>query len=93
MIMRALVLAAFCLALATRAMAEDITVLAVPVETFKGAELDQRVDGLIWRGGIRLTSDAMQFGGLSGIAFTTPEQRLAFVSDDRSCRGRVRRTG
>jgi hypothetical protein len=79
--MRALVLAAFCLTLATRAMAEDITVLAVPVATFKGAELDQRVDGLIWRGGIRLTSDAMQFGGLSGIAFTTPEQRLAFVSD------------
>ncbi len=76
-----LLAAALFLVPATWAAAEDITVVAVPVESFKGVELDKRVDKLIWRGGLSLTSDAMQFGGLSGVAFTAPEDKLAFVSD------------
>lgn len=81
MIVRLLLALALCFGFAARAAADEITVTAVPVETFKGAISGERVDGLIWRGGIVLASDAMQFGGLSGIAFTGPEQRLAFVSD------------
>jgi len=68
----------FCLA--ARAAAEEITVTAAPVDSFKGAQVGEKVDKLIWRGGIELSSDAMQFGGLSGITFTGG-QKLAFVSD------------
>ena len=81
MIARFVLFAALGLMLAARAAAEDITVTAVPVEAFKGAKAGERVDGLIWRGGFQMQSDAMQFGGLSGIAFTGRDQKLAFVSD------------
>lgn len=80
MIARIIIFATLVLTLAARTAAEEITVTAVPIETFKGAAFGQKVDGLIWRGGVQLQSDAMQFGGLSGIAFTTND-RLAAVSD------------
>ncbi len=81
MISRIFVAAILCCTLAAPVAAEDITVMSVPVKTFKTARLDTQVDGLVWRGGVQMSSDAMQFGGLSGIAFLTPEQKLAFVSD------------
>ncbi len=80
MIARLILFAAFALTLAARTAAEEITVTSVPIMTFKGAAFGEKVDGLIWRGGMQLQSDAMQFGGLSGIAFTTSE-KLAAVSD------------
>ncbi len=80
MIARLTIATALVFTLAARSLAEEITVTAVPVESFKGAAFGQKVDGLIWRGGVQLNSDAMQFGGLSGIAFTTND-KLAAVSD------------
>ena len=69
------------LALASGAEAEEITVKAIPIEGYRGAVIGERVDGAIWRGGIELQSDSERFGGLSGIAFTGDDQRVAFVSD------------
>ncbi|MBU1175070.1 MAG: esterase-like activity of phytase family protein [Alphaproteobacteria bacterium] len=67
--------------LAAGAGAEEITVMAVPIATFKDAAIGEAVDGTVWRGGMELKSDATSFGGLSGLAFTDREQRLAMVSD------------
>ena len=78
---RAAAIAAVLFATGARAEAEDVTVTAIPIEKYKDAAIGQRVEGAIWRGGVELQSDSMQFGGLSGIAFTDPEQRVAFVSD------------
>ena len=63
----------------SRAM--EITVTSTPITTFKGATYGQRVDGLVWRGGLVMRSDAAEFGGLSGIAFTGSNQQVAMVSD------------
>lgn len=72
---------AVLLALGLRAEAEEVTVKAIPIEEYRGAVIGERVDGAIWRGGIELQSDSERFGGLSGIAFTDENQRVAFVSD------------
>jgi len=70
------------LALATTsAGAVDFTVVSSRIETFKQAAVGERVDGLIWRGGLVMTSDAGDFGGLSGITFTGPDHQLAMVTD------------
>lgn len=63
------------------ARAVELTVGAVQVTRFKNVELDRPVDKLIWRGGIAMVSQDNTFGGLSGVAFTGPEQRVAMVSD------------
>lgn len=69
------------LALATpSALAQPIEITAVPVSTFKGAEIGQRVDQLIWRGGLVLDSSADTFGGISGVTFVS-EQDVVMVSD------------
>ncbi len=78
------VLAAFAatlLALAVPAGAVEATVSAAQITRFKGAEVGQRVDGLIFRGGLTLQSPDDTFGGLSGVAQTGAEQRIAFVTD------------
>lgn len=69
------------LALAAKGLADEVTVTATPIATFRGVEIGDTVDGVVWRGGVELKSDAEHFGGLSGVAFTGPEQRLSFVSD------------
>ena len=51
------------------------------ITRFKNVELDQRVDKLIWRGGIAMVSQDDTFGGLSGVAFTSTDQHVAMVSD------------
>ncbi len=41
----------------------------------------ERVQGLVWRGGIEMQSQSDTFGGLSGLGFTGPDNKLVMVSD------------
>jgi hypothetical protein len=75
----ALVLAAACGA--GPVLAVDVTVTARQVARFSGAAVGERVGGLVWRGGLVLDAASDQFGGLSSITFTGPDNRLAMVSD------------
>ncbi len=63
------------------ANAVELTVGAVQITDFGDVALDQRVGKLIWRGGIAMVSQDDIFGGLSGLAFTGPNQHVALVSD------------
>ncbi|WIY52512.1 esterase-like activity of phytase family protein [Devosia sp. YIM 151766] len=74
-------LAVLLLSLANGAWAVEATVSAAQVTRFKGAELDQQVDSLIFRGGLTLQSPDDTFGGLSSVTRTGAEQRIAFISD------------
>ena len=69
-------------AMAASAPAMDAAVTSVQIETFKDIATGQAVDGLIWRGGIVMSSPMEEFGGLSGISFTGPGNLLAMVSDE-----------
>ncbi|KKB78356.1 hypothetical protein VW35_12035 [Devosia soli] len=69
------------LAVAQPTMALDVTVTAAQVSRFKGAQLDQPVDKLIFRGGLTLQSQDDLFGGVSSITTTGPDQNVAFVTD------------
>ncbi len=64
-----------------RANADEETVTSLPIKTFLTAQVGQRVQGLVWRGGIEMQSQADTFGGLSGMGFTGPGYRLVMVSD------------
>ena len=61
--------------------AEEQTITAVPITTFLGAGVGERVQGLVWRGGIEMQSQSDTFGGLSGLGFTGPDNKLVMVSD------------
>ena len=61
--------------------AEDETVTAVSVPTFLGAVPGDRVQGLVWRGGLQLHGSSDAFGGLSGLGFTGADGRLVMVTD------------
>jgi len=63
------------------ASASDIIVTSKQIKTFKGKKIGEKVDGLIWRGGIELTSESKIFGGLSGITFTGANNQFTMVSD------------
>lgn len=63
------------------AFAEDETVTANPITTFMDAAVGERVQGLVWRGGIELHGASDAFGGLSGLGFIDDEGRLVMVSD------------
>ena len=67
--------------LAAPAMAESAIVNAVQLTSFANADIGKRTQGLIYRGGLVLESQTDTFGGLSGIGFTGPDNRLAMVSD------------
>ena len=41
---------------ATSAAAEEVTVTAVPLPSFQNAAIGQRVQGLVYRGGLQLSS-------------------------------------
>lgn len=60
---------------------EDLTVTSVPLRTFQGAAIGERVQGLIYKGGLQLSSVHDGFGGHSGVGFTGPDGRLVMVSD------------
>lgn len=80
MIVRA-ALAATIVLLAQPAGAVEATVSAAPVTRFRGAELDQTVDRVIFRGGMTLQSPDDTFGGLSSVSQTGSDQRISFVTD------------
>jgi hypothetical protein len=63
------------------AQREAVTVTAVQLPTFQNAAIGQKVQGLIYEGGLQLTSVSDTFGGLSGIGFTGADARLVMVSD------------
>lgn len=67
--------------LVTSAAAEEATVNAVQLPSFQNAKVGEPVQGLIYRGGLQMTSATDTFGGLSGIGFTSPDNKLAMVSD------------
>lgn len=79
--MRPLALAAGLLLLVQPVWAVDATVTAAPVTRFKGVDIGQPVDRLIFRGGLTLQSPDDTFGGLSSVTQTGPEQRTTFVTD------------
>jgi hypothetical protein len=74
-------IAAALLAGIAPALAIDVTVSASPVTGFRDVAVDQQVDGLIFRGGIALSSPDDTFGGLSGLTVTGPAGQVVFVSD------------
>ena len=63
------------------AMAVEVSVSASPITHFKDSAIDQRVDSLIFRGGIAMVSQNDTFGGLSSLTMTGPDQQATFVSD------------
>ncbi len=63
------------------AHAEDATVSASQINVFMGAEVGERVQGLVWRGGLEMRGPSDSFGGLSGLGFTSSESHLVMVSD------------
>ncbi len=60
---------------------QEIIVQSLPIERFKGVLRGEKVDELIWRGGIEVSSDYQEFGGLSGITFTGDNYKIVMVSD------------
>lgn len=67
--------------LGSSAMAMDASVNTTQIKVFNGAAFSQKVDGLVWRGGLVMTSQIPEFGGLSGITFTSDNNQLTMVSD------------
>lgn len=63
------------------AQAMDVPITSVQISTFKDAQPGEMVDSLIWWGGLEMTSDMADFGGLSGLTFTGLNQQFAMVSD------------
>lgn len=73
-------LAAFLVSMGNATAVEE-TLTAVQLTRFNGAEIGGKVGELIWRGGLQLSSPSDDFGGLSGMAFTSADQDLALVTD------------
>lgn len=74
-------IAAALLAGTMPAAAVDVTVTATQITQFKDSAVGQAVDGLVFRGGVAMTSPDDTFGGLSGLAVTGPDQQVVFVTD------------
>ncbi len=73
---------ALCAALWTGPVAAvEVPVNSGQIATFKGATIGERVEGVVWRGGIVMSSADTSFGGLSGVTFTGPDHRIAMVTD------------
>lgn len=66
---------------AAPAFAETLKVDLQPIERFQGRNKGDKIDKLIWRGGFVLRNDHKQFGGFSGITFTSEDGKFAAVSD------------
>ena len=69
------------LALGAGLEAAEVTVQSRRIDTFRGVGPGGGIGGLVWRGGIEMTSRDDSFGGFSGLAFVSPEQHLVMVSD------------
>lgn len=72
---------AFC-ASSTAALGMDVPITSTQIDTYKNQAVGTKVDGLIWQGGIVMTSPIDDFGGLSGITFTGDGHQLAMVTDE-----------
>jgi hypothetical protein len=72
---------ALALMVAGPVLAESVTLSSVQLQRFQGARIGERAQGLIYRGGLQLSSVHDAFGGTSGIGFTGPDGKLAMVSD------------
>jgi hypothetical protein len=66
---------------AAPAAAEEATVTAVQLASFQNAAVGQPVQGLVFEGGLQLSSVTDTFGGLSGVGFIGTEGKLVMVSD------------
>lgn len=79
--MRLVVLATATLAGLVPALAVEATVTATQITSFRDAAIGEAVDGLIFRGGVALTSPDDTFGGLSSVTITGPNHQALFVTD------------
>ena len=67
--------------LASPALADPITINAVQLTHFAGANVGEQTQGLVFRGGLELHSATDTFGGLSGVGFVGTDNHLVMVSD------------
>ena len=58
-----------------------VPVSSLPITRFQGVDPGGRVGGLLWRGGVVLSSADDRFGGLSGMGILGPDGRMVMVSD------------
>jgi hypothetical protein len=72
---------AFAALLSSTALADDVTVTALPVERFQNVAPGEQTQGLIYEGGLVMDSASDIFGGLSGIGFTSADSHVVMVSD------------
>lgn len=78
---RPVVIATTMLAGLAPTLAVEATVTATQITSFRNAAIGETVDGLVFRGGIALTSPDDTFGGLSGVTITGPNHQTLFVTD------------
>lgn len=62
------------------ALADTIEITADQISMFKGVEIGQTVDQLIWRGGLVLNAPHEHFGGISGVTFLN-DHEIVMVTD------------
>jgi hypothetical protein len=79
--MRGLAALAVTLMAAIPALADEATVTSVQLKRFQNAAVGERVQGLVFEGGLQLSSVTDTFGGLSGIGYVGSDGKLVMVSD------------
>src|SRR3569832_2280373 len=67
--------------MASPALAGPLTIIAVQLTHFAGANVGEQTQGLIFRGGLELHSATDTFGGRSGVGFIGTDNHLVMVSD------------
>ncbi len=67
--------------LALPAAAEPIEVRSQTIPLTRGVQTEARLDGLVYRGGLELTSPDQRFGGLSGLVVADDGASLLAISD------------
>ncbi len=67
--------------LALPAAAEPIDVRSHTISLTQGVQVKARLDGLVYRGGLELTSSDTRFGGLSGLVVSDDGGHLLAISD------------
>ncbi len=63
------------------AIAEEATVTAVQLPRFLNVGIGEQTQGLVYRGGLQLTSVTDTFGGISGVGFVDNDGGLVAASD------------
>jgi hypothetical protein len=65
----------------TPVLADEATITAVQLNRFQNAAAGERIQGLVFEGGLQLSSVTDTFGGLSGIGYVGTDGKLVMVSD------------